>query len=60
MEWFLGCLKRAIESSEETLEAILIKARFWESHAGKSFNERQRSMINRLLKGFEGELTSSK
>ena len=60
MEWFLGCLKRAIESSEETLEAILIKARFWESHAGESFNDRQHSMINRLLNGFEGNLTSSK
>ncbi len=60
MEWFLGCLKRAIESSEETLEAILDKARFWESHAGESFNERQHSMINRLLNGFEGKLTSSK
>lgn len=60
MAWFLGCLKRAIESSEETLEGILIKARFWESHAGESFNERQRSIINRLLNGFEGKLTSSK
>ena len=59
MEWFLGCLKRAIESSQETLEAILIKARFWESHAGESFNDRQHSMINRLLNGFEGKLTST-
>jgi len=60
MVWFLGCLKRAIESSEDTLAAILIKARFWESHAGESFNERQRSIVNRLLNGFEGKLTSSK
>ena len=60
IEWFLGCLKRAIESSEEILEAILIKACFWESHAGESFNERQRSIINRLFDGFEGKLTSSK
>ena len=60
MEWFLGRLKRAIESSEQTLEVILSKARFWESHAGESFNDRQRAMINRLLNGFEGKLTSSK
>ena len=60
MEWSLGCLQRAIESSEETLEAVLIKAGFWESHAGESFNDRQHSMINRLLNGFEGNLTSSK
>ena len=60
MEWFLGCLKRAVEGSEETLEAILTKARFWKHHAGESFNDRQYSMVNRLLNGFEGKLTSSK
>ena len=60
MEWFLGCLKRAIGASEGTLETILTKARFWESHAGESFNERQHAMMNRLLNGFEGKLTSSK
>lgn len=60
MNWFLGCLKRAIESSEVILESVLIKSHFWEKHAGESFNDRQRSMINRLLNGFEGNLTSSK
>ena len=60
VEWFLGCLKHAIEKSEETLQAILAKARFWESHAGQSFNERQYGILNRLLNGFEGKLTSSK
>ncbi len=60
IEWFLNCLKGAIEASEETLETILGKARFWESHAGEAFNERQRNIINRLLDCFEGKLTSSK
>jgi Fic family protein len=60
IEWYLGCLQRAIGSSERTLEAVLIKARFWEVHAGQSFNNRQRDVINRLLDGFEGKLTSSK
>jgi len=60
IEWFLNCLKRAIAASEKTLEAVLVKARFWKAHAGKSFNERQRTIINRLLDGFEGKLTSSK
>jgi Fic family protein len=36
------------------------KARFWEAHAGESFNDRQRKIANRLLDGFEGKLTSSK
>jgi len=60
MEWFLNCLKHAIAASEKMLEAVLIKARFWKTHAGESFNERQRAIVNRLLDGFEGKLTSSK
>ena len=42
------------------LAAVLTKARFWEKHAGASLNERQRTVVNRLLDGFEGKLTSSK
>ena len=60
IEWFLNCLKHAITSSEKLLEAVLMKANFWKSHAGESFNQRQRTIINRLLDGFEGKLTSSK
>jgi Fic family protein len=60
MEWFLNCLKHAIGASEETLAAVLVKARFWKAHAGESFNERQQNILNRLLDGFEGKLTSSK
>jgi Fic family protein len=60
IEWFLNCLKRAIAASEQTLELVLAKAGFWKTHAGESFNERQRKVINRLLDGFEGKLTSSK
>jgi Fic family protein len=60
MRWFLGCLDRAFDGAEATLATVLRKARFWESHAGESFNERQRKVVNRLLNGFEGKLTSSK
>ena len=60
IEWFLNCLKHAIAASEQTLELVLAKAGFWKAHAGESFNERQRKVINRLLDGFEGKLTSSK
>jgi Fic family protein len=60
IEWFLNCLKHVVASSEKTLEAVLVKADFWKTHAGESFNERQRTIINRLLDGFEGKLTSSK
>jgi Fic family protein len=58
--WFLACLKRAIEGSEETLSAVLNKARFWERYSQTSLNERQIKMLNTLLDGFEGNLTTSK
>jgi Fic family protein len=58
--WYLNCLKHAIAASEQTLEAVLTKAGFWKLHAGESFNDRQREVINRLLDGFEGKLTSTK
>ena len=60
MQWFLGCLDRAIKGAENTLSGILRKARFWESIRGQSLNERQRKVINRMLDGMEGKLTSSK
>src|SRR3990170_1801171 len=60
LEWFLGCLDRAFDGTEETLASVLRKARFWEAHADISFNDRQHLMLNKLLDGFEGKLTSSK
>lgn len=60
MEWFLGCLGRAIDGAQVTLSAILDKARFWEWIRNKATNERQCLVINRLLDGFEGKLTTSK
>jgi Fic family protein len=59
-EWFLGCLDRAFDGAESILATVLKKARFWEAHAGAPLNERQRKVVNRLLDGFEGKLTSSK
>ncbi len=60
LEWFLKCLDRAIGGAETALASVFKKARFWELHAGASFNDRQRLVVNRLLNGFEGKLTSSK
>lgn len=60
LTWFLDCLDRAIAGAEQTLAAVLQKAQFWERHAGETFNDRQRLMLNRLLNGFDGKLTSSK
>ena len=60
LQWFLGCLDRPFEGAETILGSVLFKARFWDLHAGQNFNERQRTVIKRLLDGFEGKMTSSK
>jgi Fic family protein len=60
LECFLDCLSRAFDAMEETLAAVFEKARFWETCAALSLNERQRLILNKLLDGFEGKLTSSK
>jgi Fic family protein len=58
--WFLQCLEHAIDSSQETLSKTLHKAEFWKRHATTILNDRQYKILNRLLDGFEGKLTSSK
>ena len=61
LEWFLGCLGRAIAGAEEGLAVVLRKAKVWERINSQSpVNERQRKVINRLLDGFEGKLSTSK
>ena len=60
MEWFLGCLTRAIAGAQTALSGVIDKARYWEKLRDVPLNERQRLVINRLLEGFEGNLTTSK
>jgi Fic family protein len=59
-EWFLSCLLRSIKGSQDTLGSVLGKARFWDRFAQQSLNARQVNVLNRLLDGFEGKLTTSK
>ena len=60
LDWFLNCLDRAFDAAGAILESVFKKARFWEKFAAAKLNDRQRAVINRLLDGFEGKLTSSK
>ena len=60
IEWFLECLRRALEGAESTIGQVLRKARVWRLINETPVNDRQRSVINRLLDGFEGKLSSSK
>jgi Fic family protein len=60
MEWFLGCLTRAIEGAQAALSGAIEKARYWEKLRDVPMNERQRLVTNRLIEGLEGRLTTSK
>lgn len=60
LRWFLGCLLRAVEGAEATLSEVMGRARFWQRWAQLPMNERQVKLVNRLLDGFDGKLTSSK
>jgi len=60
IEWFLECLRRALEGAESTIVQVLRKARVWKLINETPVNDRQRSVINRLLDDFEGRLSSSK
>lgn len=60
LAWFLDTLHRAVNQAQHTLDAVLAKARFWQRWATTPLNERQVKLLNKLLDGFEGKLTSSK
>jgi Fic family protein len=60
LAWFLATLHRAVDQAQHTLDAVLAKMRFWQRWATTPLNERQVKLVNRLLDGFEGKLTSSK
>ncbi len=58
--WFLDALHRALDQAQFTVDAVLAKARFWQRWATMALNERQIKLLNKLLDGLEGKLTSSK
>ena len=58
--WFFACMDRALDASTQILGEVIQKAQFWEQHGGSQLNERQRLMLNKLMDGFEGKLTTSK
>lgn len=60
MEWFLKCLLNSFTASASILEAVMQKARFWSRYQLQSFNPRQLLMLNKLMDGFTGKLTTSK
>lgn len=60
LEWFLRCLLRTIQGAGEQTKEVVLKAAFWSYWSGASMNERQVKMLNKMLDGFEGNLTNKK
>ncbi|MFM7344100.1 MAG: Fic family protein [Tagaea sp.] len=60
LTWFLTCLGHAIAGAEKTLAGVLGRHAFWERHKTSGLNERQRILLDRLLQGYEGKLTTRK
>lgn len=60
INWFLNCLINALNQTDSLLVRVLFKAEFWRKHSGTTINERQKKLLNKLLDGFDGKLTSSK
>ena len=58
--WFLNCLINALKSTDSILTRVLFKADFWQKHINTAINNRQRKLLNKLMDGFDGKLTSSK
>jgi Fic family protein len=58
--WFLNCLINSLKSTDILLARIIGKAQFWTKHTNAILNERQKKLINKMLDGFDGKLTSSK
>lgn len=60
LDWFLSCLFRALENTDETLKRVYKKADFWDKNKETVLNNRQRIILNKMFDGFEGKLKSSK
>jgi len=62
LTWFLGCLDRAIEQSNQITSSALEKELFWRGLTERkvSLNDRQKKVLNKLFGEFEGKLTREK
>lgn len=62
--WFLECVMRAIQNSEDAIATVINKGHFWQTFADVAMSDRQRKVVNRLLDagpdGFDGGLTTRK
>ncbi|MES2381505.1 MAG: Fic family protein [Bacteroidota bacterium] len=60
LQWFLKCMLNALNNTDSAFNKIILKAKFWKKYETTNFNDRQKLLINKLLDGFDGKLSSSK
>ena len=58
--WFLDCLIRSMDQTDETIAKTMARAQFWETHKETLFNARQQKILQLLLDNFYGDLKVSK
>ena len=58
--WFLGCLGRALDSAQETVAVATERVKYWDTLADVALNARQQRVLQRVVNGFEGKLTTKK
>ncbi|WP_327112402.1 hypothetical protein OHB12_28560 [Nocardia sp. NBC_01730] len=56
--WFLDAPQRATADADDTIDTVLAKARFWRHWVQTAVNARHITMLNRLLDGVSGKLTT--
>lgn len=58
--WFFDTIFDAISDADKMSERLVFKARFWQNLVDVDISAGQRKLINRLLDGFDGKMTSSR
>jgi Fic family protein len=58
--WFLDCLYRSMEHTEETIARVVARSKFWETHHHQDLNARQQKILHSMLDDFFGKLNVSK
>jgi len=60
LEWFLGCLLRAVKGANDELKGAVYLATISHCAPSGKLNERQVKILNMMIHGFNGNLTTGK
>ncbi|MBI5121338.1 MAG: Fic family protein [Rhodospirillales bacterium] len=58
--WFMSCFSHAVDVAEEKSQSVLRKAEFWLRFSEEPLSVRQKTILNRFMDSFEGNLTARK